>query len=64
MPIKNMLVPLGDIEQDECAIGTALLLTQGFGGHADCVFVSGDVTEILPAGAMGLFESVQVQIKE
>tara|TARA_A100001037_G_scaffold52440_2_gene44492 strand:- start:3278 stop:4144 length:867 start_codon:yes stop_codon:yes gene_type:complete len=64
MPIKSMMVPLGDIDQDECAIGTALLLTQEFGGHVDCIFVSGDVSEIIPAGAMGLFESVQVQMNE
>ncbi len=64
MTIKNMLVPVGDIEVDESAIGTALHLTQGFGGHADCLFVVGDVTDVIPAGAMGLFESVQVQMAE
>ena len=64
MPIKNMLVPVGDIARDEGAIGTALLLTQEFGGHADCMFVTGDVSDVIPAGAMGLFESVQVQIRE
>lgn len=64
MTIKNMLVPVGDIERDEGAIGTALTLTQEFGGHADCMFVTGDVSDVIPAGAMGLFESVQVQIKQ
>jgi nucleotide-binding universal stress UspA family protein len=64
MPIKNILVPVGDIARDEGAIGTALLLTQKFGGHADCMFVTGDVSDVIPAGAMGLFESVQVQIRE
>lgn len=63
MTIKNMLVPVGDIADDEGAIGTALLLTQEFGGHADCMFVTGDVSNVIPAGAMGLFESVYVQIK-
>ena len=28
MTIKNMLVPVGDIERDEGAIGTALVLAQ------------------------------------
>jgi nucleotide-binding universal stress UspA family protein len=64
MTIKNMLVPVGDIAHDEGAIGTALTLTQEFGGHADCMFVTGDVSDVIPAGAMGLFESVQVQIRE
>ena len=64
MAIKNMLVPVGDIAHDEGAIGTALLLTQSFGGHADCLFLTGDVSDVIPAGAMGLFESVQVQMKE
>lgn len=64
MTIKNMLVPVGDIERDEGAVGTALMLTQEFGGHADCMFVTGDVSDVIPAGAMGLFESVQVQIRE
>lgn len=64
MTIKNMLVPVGDIARDEGAIGTALVLTQEFGGHADCMFVTGDVSDVIPAGAMGLFESVQVQIKQ
>lgn len=64
MTIKNMLVPVGDIARDEGAIGTALMLTQEFGGHADCMFVTGDVSDVIPAGAMGLFESVQVQIKQ
>lgn len=63
MTIKNMLVPVGDIERDEGAVGTALMLTQEFGGHADCMFVTGDVSDVIPAGAMGLFESVQVQIR-
>ena len=44
MAIKNMLVPVGDIEVDESAIGTALHQTQGFGGPADCLFVVGGVT--------------------
>ena len=64
MMIKNMLVPVGDIERDEGAIGTALVLTQEFGGHADCMFVTGDVSDVIPAAAMGLFESVQVEIKQ
>lgn len=64
MTIKNMLVPVGDIDHDEGAVGTGLLLAQEFGGHADCMFVTGDVSEVIPAGAMGLFESVQVQIRE
>lgn len=64
MTIKNMLVPVGDIERDEGAIGTALMLTQEFGGHAECMFVTGDVSDVIPAGAMGLFESVQVQIRQ
>ena len=59
MTIKNMLVPVGDIVRDEGAIGTALMLTQEFGGHADCIFVFGDVRDVIPARAMGLFESVQ-----
>lgn len=64
MTIKNMLVPVGDIERDAGAIGTALSLAQEFSGHADCMFVTGDVSDVIPAGAMGLFESVQVQIKQ
>ena len=64
MTIKNMLVPVGDIDRDEGAVGTGLLLAQEFGGHADCIFITGDVSEVIPAGAMGLFESVQVQIRE
>lgn len=63
MAIKNMLVPVGDIANDECAIGTALLITQEFGGHADCLFVTGDIAEIIPPGAMGLFETVQAQMQ-
>ena len=63
MAIKNMLVPIGDISTDESAIGTALLMTQEFGGHADCLFVTGDVGEIIPPGAMGLFETVQTQMQ-
>ncbi len=64
MTIKNMLVPVGDIEVDESAIGTALHLSQGFGSHADCLFMVGYVTDVIPMGAMGLFQSVQVQIAE
>ena len=64
MTIKNMLVPVGDIERDEGAIGTALVLSQEFSGHAECLFLGGDVTDVLPAAAMGLFESVQVEIKQ
>tara|TARA_E500000331_G_scaffold99379_1_gene96204 strand:+ start:101 stop:967 length:867 start_codon:yes stop_codon:yes gene_type:complete len=64
MTIKNMLVPVGDIVRDEGAIGTALMLTQEFGGHADCIFVIGDVRDLIPARAIGLFESVQFKIKK
>lgn len=63
MAIKNMLVPVGDIESDESAIGTSLLMTQEFGGHADCLFVTGDLAEVIPPGAMGLFETVQTQMQ-
>lgn len=62
MAIKNMLVPVGDIVHDESAIGTALLLAELFGGHADCLFVSGDVSDVIPAGAMGLFEAIHGQM--
>ena len=64
MTIKNMLVPVGDIARDGGAIGTALVLTQELGGHADSMFVTGDVSDVIPAGAMVLFESVQVQIRQ
>ena len=64
MAIKNMLVPVGDISSDESAIGAALLMTQEFGGHAECVFIRGDVSEAIPAGAIGLFETIQSQMKE
>lgn len=64
MTLKNILVPVGDISHDESAIGTALSLTLEFGGHADCLFVTGDMSEMIPAGAMGLFEAVQVQMTE
>lgn len=64
MAIKNMLVPVGDIAFDRSAIGTALLISQEFGGHTECLFIRGDVSEMIPAGAMGLFEAVQVQMKE
>lgn len=64
MAIKHMLVPVGDIANDEGAIGAALQLTQDFGGHAECLFVAGDVSDVVPAGAMGLFESVQVQMRD
>ena len=57
------MVPVGDITCDEGAIGTALLIAHVFGGHAECIFVGGDVTEIIPSGAMGLFESIQVQMR-
>lgn len=62
MAIKNMLVPVGDIAHDESAVATALLLARLFGGHADCLFVAGDVDDVIPAGAMGLFESVHARM--
>lgn len=62
MTIKNMLVPVGDISHDESAIDTALSLALEFGGHADCLFVTGEMSEIIPAGAMGLFEAVQTEM--
>ncbi|MGB0629155.1 MAG: universal stress protein [Alphaproteobacteria bacterium] len=64
MAIKNILVPVGDIANDEGAIGTALLLTEYSGGHAECMFITGDVSDVIPAGAMGLFETVQIQMKD
>lgn len=64
LTIKNILVPVGDIAYDESAIGTALLISFGFGGHADCIFIRGDIAEVIPASAMGLFEAVHVQVKD
>lgn len=57
-------MPVRDIENDEGAIGTALVLTGEFGGHAEFLFIKGDVSDVIPAGATGLFESVQVQMKD
>jgi len=62
--IKNILVPVGDIVYDESAIGTALMMALCFGGHVDCVFMRGDVAEVLPASALGLFEAVHVELKD
>ena len=64
MAIKNILVPVGDIVYDESAIGTALIVALCFGGHADCVFIRGDMAEVLPASALGLFEAVHVELKD
>lgn len=64
MAIKHILVPVGDIENDEGAIETPLVLTGEFGRHAEILFIKGDVSDVIPAGATGLFESVQVQMKD
>lgn len=62
MTIKNLLVPVGDIAHDEGAVGAALSLAADFGGHVDCLFAMGRMSEVVPAAAMGLFEAVQAQM--
>ena len=54
MAITNMLVPVGDIANDEAAIGTALQLALEFGGYAECMFVAGDVSDVIPASHKAL----------
>lgn len=64
MTIKSVLVPVGDIAHDGGAVEAALGLAELFRGHVDCLFVTGDVSDMVPPGAMGLFESIHSQMAD
>ncbi len=62
--MKTVLVPVGDASLDGSAIETGLSLARDFEGHADCVFITGEISEMVPPAALGLFELVQSQMAE
>ena len=62
MTIKSILVPVGDVSNDANAMEISLQLAGSFAGHVECLFITGDMSDVIPAAALGLFETIQVQM--
>jgi nucleotide-binding universal stress UspA family protein len=64
MPIKTMLLPLGEKDQDDALLDAALAAAKRFNAHLDVVHVEPDAESLLPYATIGLSESMRASVRD
>jgi len=64
MPIKTILLPLGEKDQDDALLDAALAVTKRFNAHLDVLHVEPDKEASLPYATIGLSESMRAQLHD
>ena len=64
MPIKTILLPLGEKDQDDALLDAALAVTKRFNAHLDVLHVEPDKESSLPYATIGLSESMRAQLRD
>jgi nucleotide-binding universal stress UspA family protein len=64
MPIKTILLPLGEKDRDEALLDTALAAAKRFTAHLDVLHVEPDAKSLLPYATIGLSESMRASVRE
>ena len=63
MPIKTILLPLGDNDGDEALLDAALTVAQRFNAHLDVLHVEPDEESLLPYATIGLSSSMRESVR-
>lgn len=63
MPIKTILLPLGEKDRDEALLDAALAIAKRFHAHLDILHVEPDADSLLPYATIGLSESMRASVR-
>ncbi len=63
MPIKTILLPLGEKDRDDALLNTALAAAKRFNAHLDVLHVEPDAESLLPYATIGLSESMRASVR-
>lgn len=63
MPIKTILLPLGEKDRDDTLLDTALAAAKRFKAHLDVLHVEPDAESLLPYATIGLSESMRASVR-
>jgi nucleotide-binding universal stress UspA family protein len=64
MPIKTILLPLGENDRDDALLDAALAATKRFKAHLDVLHVEPDAESLLPYATIGLSESMRASVRD
>ena len=59
MPIKTILLPLGEKDRDDALLDVALAAARRFNAHLDVLHVEPDAESLRPYATIGLSESMR-----
>jgi nucleotide-binding universal stress UspA family protein len=63
MPIKTILLPLGEKDRDNALLDTALAAAKRFNAHLDVLHIEPDAESLLPYATIGLSESMRASVR-
>jgi nucleotide-binding universal stress UspA family protein len=63
MPIKTILLPLGEKDNDEALLDAALSVAKGLNAHLDVLHVEPDAESLMPYATIGLSESMRASVR-
>ena len=64
MPIKTILLPLGEKDRDEALLDAALAVTKRFNAHLDVLHIEPEAESLLPYATIGLSESMRTSVRD
>jgi nucleotide-binding universal stress UspA family protein len=64
VPIKTILLPLGEKDQDDALLDAALAVAKRFNAHLDVLHVEPDKDASLPYATIGLSESMRASVRD
>ncbi len=64
MPIKTILLPLGEKDRDDALLDVALAAAKRFNAHLDVLHVEPDAESLLPYATIGLSERMRASVRD
>ena len=64
MPIKTILLPLGEKDRDDALLDAALAVTKRFKAHLDVLHVEPNAESLLPYATIGLSEKMRASVRD
>jgi len=64
MPIKTILLPLGEKDRDDALLDAALTTAKRFKAHLDVLHIEPDSESLLPYATIGLSESMRESVRD
>jgi len=64
MPIKTILLPLGEKDRDDALLDVALAAAKRFNAHLDVLHVEPDAESLRPYATIGLSESMRASVRD